>query len=290
MKPGENLQRLVRALEQAINAASNITIESPKRLPDKDTGRLREHDVVLTFAFSHHNLILALECRDRSRRVGVPDVEAFRNKCDRTGVHRAIIVSATGFTKTALTKAATMEIGCLGLEEVPQFNWCRAPAIEYCERDLLPGPSWQIDTELPFGGVPHIYDSTGAKLDETGFTNIAQACLSQHPPGLAKRQDDEARTRPVLCTFVNESASAFHLINENGQRVPLTCMVINILYKSRYSLIPFSFHDYIDYAKGHSLSSAAVAKIEHGSLKGDLVLQRDELTGIVKITFVPPSP
>jgi hypothetical protein len=58
MKPGENLQRLVRALEQAINAASNITVESPKRLPDKDTGRLREHDVVLTFAFSHHNLIL----------------------------------------------------------------------------------------------------------------------------------------------------------------------------------------------------------------------------------------
>jgi hypothetical protein len=127
MKPGENLQRIVRALEQATNNAPNITVESPKRVPDKDTGKPREHDVIVTFSFNHHSMIMALECRDRSRKVGVPDVEAFRNKCDRTGVHRAIIVSATGFTKTALKKAEALEIGCLGLEEVDRFNWCEAP-------------------------------------------------------------------------------------------------------------------------------------------------------------------
>jgi hypothetical protein len=56
MKPGENLQRLVRVLEQAITDAPNVIVESPKRLPDKDTGKLREHDVVITFSFTHHNL------------------------------------------------------------------------------------------------------------------------------------------------------------------------------------------------------------------------------------------
>jgi hypothetical protein len=220
----------------------------------------------------------------------VPDLEAFRNKCDRTGVHRAIIVSATGFAKTALKKAEAMEIGCLGLEEVSQFNWCRAPAIEYYERNLLPGPEWQIDTATPFRGTPQIYDRTGTKLDEAGFSNIAQSCLSQRQPDIAKRQDDEARTTPVLCTFVNEVPSAFYLIDNNGQRIPLTRMVINVLYEAKYSLIPLSFHDYIDYAKGRSVANAAIARIEHGGLKGDFVLQRDEPTGIVKITFISPSP
>jgi hypothetical protein len=272
MKPGENLQRLVRALEQAINNAPNITVESPKRLPDKDTGKPREHDVVLTFSFSHHSMVLALECRDRSRKVGVPDVEAFRKKCDRTGVHRAIIVSATGFAKTALRKAEAMEIGCLGLEEVPRYNWCRAPAIEYYVRDLLPGPSWQVDTAVPFTGTPHLYDSAGTKLDEASFTNVAQECLNQRRPEIAKIQDDEARLRPVLCRFINEAASSFYLIDNNGKRVPLTRMIINIIYKTRYSLISFSFHEYIDYAKGQSLYKAAIAKIDHGDLKGDFVL------------------
>ena len=96
MRPGENLQHLVRVLEQATNNAPNITVESPKRIRDKDTGKLREHDVVITFSFSHHSLVMALECRDRSRKVGVPEVEAFRKKCDATSIHRAIIVSSIG--------------------------------------------------------------------------------------------------------------------------------------------------------------------------------------------------
>src|ERR1700730_6033228 len=96
MKPGDNLQRLVTAIERATHAASNVRVESPKRLRDKDTGRLREHDVVLTFVLEHHSVLLAIECRDRSRKIGVPEVEAFSNKCARPGVHRGVMVSTTG--------------------------------------------------------------------------------------------------------------------------------------------------------------------------------------------------
>jgi hypothetical protein len=289
MRPGENLQRLVRALEQATNNAPNIRVESPKRLPDKDTGQPREHDVVLTFALSHHTVVMALECRDRSRKVGVPDVEAFRRKCDRTGVHRAIIVSATGFTKTALKKAANEEIGCLGLEEVPRFDWCRAPAIEYYVRNLLPGPNWMVATATPITGKADVYDAAGNKIDAGGFTNIAFDCLNQRPPEISKAQDDQARSRPVLCVFENQAASAFHVIDESGRKIPVTRMIIKVLYETNYTLIPFSFHEYFDYAKGKTVSNAAIANVDHGSLKGDFVMQRDELTGVVTITYVPPS-
>jgi hypothetical protein len=40
MKRGKNLQRPLRALEPAKNNAANVTVESSKRLPDKDKGQL----------------------------------------------------------------------------------------------------------------------------------------------------------------------------------------------------------------------------------------------------------
>ena len=222
MRPGENLQRLVRALEQATNNSPNVRVEFPKRMPDKDTGRLREHDVVLTFSLIHHTMVVALECRDRSRKVGVPDIEAFRSKCDRTGIHRAIIVSATGFTKTALAKAEAYEVACLGLEEADRFNWCLAPGIEWFDRDLLVGPPWEFSVAEPFDGEPRLYDGEGRLIDAAGFSNIAQKALSLRSHEEAGREDREACTNPVLCTFVNHGASSFYLISREGRRVTLT--------------------------------------------------------------------
>lgn len=287
MKPGENLQRLVRALEQATNNAPNILVESPKRLADKDTGKLREHDVIVTFSLSHHSLVMALECRDRSRPVGVPDVEAFWKKCDRTGVHRALMVSATGFRRTALTKAAALEIGCLGLEDADRFNWCQAPGVEWMDRDLLDGPPWEIATAQPFDGDPQLYDGEDRPLDAAAFSSIAQAVLNQRPTDVARREDTEARTTPVTCTFINDGASSFYLIDRHGNRVPLTRMVLHIRYSVRYSIIPFSFRQYIDHAKGDQLYTVAFASIDRGNVKGDLVVHHDGTAA--KVTFVPRS-
>ena len=118
MKQGRSLELLVEKLERKLSDDENVEIESPKRLPDSQTGKLREHDVVLTYSQSHHELIIAIECKDRSRPVGVPDIEAFENKCRHTSVNQGIIVSSSGFSKTALTKATGMGIKCLELKEI----------------------------------------------------------------------------------------------------------------------------------------------------------------------------
>jgi hypothetical protein len=286
MKPGENLQQLVRTLEQATNNAPHIKVESPKRLLDKQTGELREHDVVLTHSLGHHTMVLALECRDRKRKVGVPDVEAFRHKRNNTGVHRAIIVSSTGFAKTALKKAEPNDIGCLGLEEVGRFDWCLTPAIEWHDRDLLQGPPWEIATAEDFDGELQLYDSEGKAIDAALTTNIAQHCLTQRPPELANVQDKEAESRPFTCTFINSDASSFYLINRSGNKIPLTHMTVHVTYKVRTSLIPLNFQQYIDNARGRELYTAAIAKIDRNNIKGDLVVHRSA-EGTLKVTFVP---
>ena len=122
-KDGKDLQRLIRAIEAARAAGSEIEIESPKYLVDRVTGEQREHDVVLTIKRAHHKVLVALECRDRSRMVGVPEIEAFQSKCRDTGVDVGIVVSSKGFYRTAKSKASVYGIRCLSLDQASQFNW-----------------------------------------------------------------------------------------------------------------------------------------------------------------------
>ena len=105
MKKGRSLEKLVAYLERSLSKNESVTVESPKRLRDKSTGRLREHDVVLTVKSGHHTFFIAVECRDRKRPVGITQLEAFAKKCQETGVGQGVIVSPKGFAKTAQVKA-----------------------------------------------------------------------------------------------------------------------------------------------------------------------------------------
>ncbi len=112
MRKGRSLETLIASLEKQLSSDPDVIIESPKRLTDVMTGRKREHDVLLTYKRSHHTFVVAIECKDRSRPVGVSDVEAFEVKCKHTHVNQGIIVSANGFTKSALAKANKLSLRC----------------------------------------------------------------------------------------------------------------------------------------------------------------------------------
>ncbi|WP_145202642.1 restriction endonuclease [Sphingobium sp. B2] len=126
---GKKLERLVATLERTL-AGTHATIESPsRRLRDRDTNKRREHDILITWDHGHHQIITAIECRDRSRPVGVPEVEAFADKCSSTGVNAGVIVSATGFRTSARAKAAMRSITCMDLTEVECFDWLAPDAV-----------------------------------------------------------------------------------------------------------------------------------------------------------------
>src|SRR5207247_228411 len=78
---------------------------------------------------SHHTTKIAIECRDRSRKVMVNDIEAFQHKCDDNGIDQGIVVSPTGFSHAALAKAKHQGIRCLELAQVQSFNWLLATGI-----------------------------------------------------------------------------------------------------------------------------------------------------------------
>lgn len=76
-RDGDNFHRLVEHLQRAVAGAENVTVASPKYLTDKITGEQQEHDIDLTYHMPQWNLVVAIECRDRTRRVGANQVEEF---------------------------------------------------------------------------------------------------------------------------------------------------------------------------------------------------------------------
>ena len=121
--PGQRFHAFVATLERMFANRDGVSVASPLRLRDKDTGRLREHDVVITRRTHHGASLTALECRDHVRKVGVPQIEAFAKKCEKTGIHHGILVSASGFTETAHIKAHALNLTCMEVAEAESFAW-----------------------------------------------------------------------------------------------------------------------------------------------------------------------
>ncbi|HVN70826.1 MAG TPA: restriction endonuclease [Desulfomonilia bacterium] len=128
MRSNRLLKELVSYLRQCPFGDDTILIESPKRLRNKSTGRFLHHDAVLTITSWYHTVLVAVQCRERSSPVGLPQIEEFARKCTATCICRSVIVSLSGFTKPALIKAKTLGIHCLSLDQARSFPWFRCDA------------------------------------------------------------------------------------------------------------------------------------------------------------------
>jgi hypothetical protein len=277
-KPGKDLEELVKAIEHAIHLHSlpgvKVTVESPKKLRDKDTSRLREFDVVIAYTLAHHKVVLAIECRDRSRKIGVPEVEGFAKKCNACGVNRAVMVSDLGFAGSALEKAEKNEVGCLSLDQVKQFDWCLAPGVEYGERDLIDGDQWQVATEKALTGSSELCDKDGVVLDVAKKSEIAHHYLAMRPLAFAAKQDDEARKGRATCR-IDANLPDLFVKDSAGQLVRVTRLIADISYRIIPKFFPFDFRDYFDRATGKRIAGVAVAKIDGSRGKADFVLHQD---------------
>jgi hypothetical protein len=123
MRSDRSLEKLVEYLHGQLIESGSVVIESPKYLRDNSTGRLRRHDVILTVTSGHQTFLVAIECRDRNRPVGLSQLWAFAMKCSATSINKSAIVSSCGFTKTALCRAKALDIHCLSLEQAKGFPW-----------------------------------------------------------------------------------------------------------------------------------------------------------------------
>lgn len=251
---------------------------------DKSTGRLREHDVVLTITSGHHTVLVAVECRDRSRPVGVTQLEGFAKKCQETGIGQGVVVSPRGFTKTAPAKARALGIRCLSLDQVNVLPWLLCEHIE-------------------------LYRTTYVHID---FTIIPENDFEKKPDHFTLETDDGEKIttdilRNNLITALNNQKDASPLKPNVGNHikriklVPKNLTIVDSTTGRRESVrhintvaqcttekasIPFVLQEYRDSGDSGCIAQLATADLDLGFTSGKLVINHKLETG-GQVVFIP---
>ena len=277
---GKDLQRLIRIIESARAAGTDIKIESPKFFVDKVTGQQREHDVVLTIAHDHHELVIALECRDRSRPVGVDAVEAFHTKCNDTGIHSGVIVSSKGFYKTARTKAQHYGIRCLTLDEVAGFNWFKPTDLNVLSCEMVQARLFVAFDPYLDVQLSDLQVSTGETLTNEAINATACSFLDTNRKNLPR----ELGKHEVHTDIVPGFSTVKDGVTRHTSRVVLT-----IEYENKITRAPFQFREYRDHDKDGQIAQFAVANVSIGNFRADFATSTNP-DGTIVVSVVPMQP
>jgi hypothetical protein len=226
-----------------------VTVTSPLRLPDKDTGKLREHDVVITRRTHHGTSLTALECRDHVRKVGVPQVEAFAKKCEKTGIHHGILVSASGFTQTACTKAKALNLTCMTLAEAERFAWIGSVTVIF-----------QFSNFRSIGLMVRVAESAGGPShpitlhtpEDKPFEGkaIQSAIIDRLPP-----EHRRLAISQVIEGEVTTPMEGYYVVDAMGQRFPVKDTTFTYVIDLKVAERPITLHHYVGESEALEIAS-----------------------------------
>jgi hypothetical protein len=133
----------------------NAVVRQDVRLPDVDTGRLRQRDVWIEAKICQHFPVKVLvSCKHTGAKLDEQDIDAFVGEFRSSGAHKGVLYSHSGYTEPAVEKAKKLGISCCRLyanqpADLPEAlllqAYCSTPRISL---SLLepPDPAWSIQT------------------------------------------------------------------------------------------------------------------------------------------------
>jgi hypothetical protein len=273
---GAAFEKLMATIERAGLASVGARVEAPGYLPDRDTGLLREHDLLVRQRIGVVDVIIAIECRDRKRPVGVPEVESFADKCSSTGVSQPVIVSKGGFHRSAIRKARSRNVRCFSLSEALTLDWCKMGKMRLVARELTKVTiearrhDWPVDEIIAL--VKDDTDLNDADLKQMGLRFLQ----SLGPIG-----DNEHCSATLEKEFVTSSPPLRARLKDRSViDIEQLCITINWLVKC--TEVPWHFllrRDEI--GAGKIVESVAVANFNTQGLGGSLVIRHTEQGGAI---------
>lgn len=120
-KSGREFEDLIAWIQSCVHNRAKIDIN--KKVRDVDTGKLRQIDIGIHLSDGPTEFFGIIEVRDRSRSIGVRYVEEISAKRQSVRADAAFLVSRSGFTKTAITKASRLGIRALTYDEAKDADW-----------------------------------------------------------------------------------------------------------------------------------------------------------------------
>lgn len=124
-KSWRKFEKVVQLIEYAL-APKGAIVTSPDRIADKVTGELREVDVSIKMDVGSSEILIAVECRERSRKQDVQWIEQIAEKQRSIGANKMIAVTSKGISEQAMKKAQFYGISVRKLENITNdsiFRW-----------------------------------------------------------------------------------------------------------------------------------------------------------------------
>ena len=116
-------QDLILSIHQQL--AYPCKVAESDMLRDIRTGQLREVDVVIRAVVVDYELIISIECTSKVRPVSVEWVEQMCSKHQDLPTQKLVLVSKSGFTEAAFSKALAMGAEPITLEAATQVDWTK---------------------------------------------------------------------------------------------------------------------------------------------------------------------
>lgn len=111
-QPGIGFEKIVTDIQQQIDSTAKV---SHNQILEDRLGQKRQFNIVISGSFAGQEILGVIECKDLSKKVGTPEIDAFVTKSTDLNANFKIIVSKRGFTKPALKKAKHYGIQTLSL-------------------------------------------------------------------------------------------------------------------------------------------------------------------------------
>jgi hypothetical protein len=138
MKKGEELERLVAAIERYLANHKSVRVTHNVKLKTKK-GTYRQIDILIEHCDQRFPIITIIECKDRQSKVEVGEVNAFKSLLESVGAHQGIMVSKAGFQKGAIIEATNERILLYKLSEIDD-------AAEYIRTALISQYTYSIQS------------------------------------------------------------------------------------------------------------------------------------------------
>ncbi len=120
-KRSNDFQKLIYLIHHQL--ANHAIVTESKFLYDRAANKDREVDIVIETEAGGYPIIIGIECQGRGRVANVEWVEQMKSKHESLPTDKLILVSQSGFTEAARTKAKSFGIETMTLGQAARADW-----------------------------------------------------------------------------------------------------------------------------------------------------------------------
>ncbi len=238
-KNGKALEQLVRLIQEALKEQQNTTIISNQKIKASN-GVLREIDVLVRSEINGMEIVIAIECKDYSRPVGVEKMDSFKAKCDSiSSINKKIFVSTSGYTVGAIKNAELYGIATYTVSELDKesiFTWF--PPISGLNLKFeinqiscrFNEKNTKFDVANP---APFLYDADGNTLFDVlekinGIVEQNYHLLWEQALAAFIEDQDRILTEGIINSYEIFLPNISYIKSSNGEKLWISSFVINL--------------------------------------------------------------